>query len=162
MLVASSGCGYHIAGQADTIPDTISTIAVAPFENITTEYRIEQYITSAVAREFLARTRYQLVNDENNADAVLRGAVVGFVAFPQNFDPATNRASTVATITVMQVTLVDRASGEVIYHNPNMEHRDRYEVSASPDAYFEERQAALSRSSQSMARTLVSAVLEGF
>ncbi len=160
--VGGAGCGYHIAGRADTIPDTIRTIAVPPFENLTTEYKIEQYLTGAVAREFISRTRYDVVYDAANADAKLEGAVIGFIAFPANFDPTTNRATTINTITQLSVKLWDNKSGAVIYQNPNLEHRERYEVSSSPEVYFEERQAALMRSSESMARTLVSAVLEGF
>ena len=162
LTLALAGCGYHIAGQADTIPDEVRTVAVPPFQNGTTEYKIEQYVRQAVVREFLSRTRYQVVNREENADATLQGSVVGFLAFPQNFDPATGRASTVTTITRVQVTLIDRSTGSVIYQNPGLELRDRYEVSADPEVYFEERQAALVRSSETMARTLVSAVLEGF
>ena len=96
------GCGYRVAGQADVIPDRIRTIAVPAFENVTTEYKIEQYMTSAVAREFIARTRYQVINDESQADAKLTGAVVQFFAFPQNLDPVTGRATTVTTITQVQ------------------------------------------------------------
>ena len=156
------GCGYRIAGQADTLPDEIRTIAVPPFQNGTTEFKIEQYVRQAVVREFLSRTRYQVVNSEDNADATLQGSVVAFLAFPQNFDPVTGRATTVTTITRLQVTLIDRSTGAAVYQNPGLELRDRYEVSADPEAYFEERQAALLRTSESMARTLVSAVLEGF
>lgn len=162
LALVATGCGYHIAGQADTIPDEVRALAVPAFENGTTEYKIEQYVQQAVVRELLARTRYQVVNREENADATLRGAVIGFLAFPQNFDLATGRATTVTTITRVQVSLVDRKTGETLYNNPNLEFRDRYEVSADPEVYFEERQAALERSSEAMARTLVSAVLEGF
>jgi hypothetical protein len=157
-----SGCGYHIAGKADTIPDEIRAIAVPAFQNGTTEYKIEQYMTQAVKRELLSRTRYQVVNREENADATLLGSVVGFLAFPQNFDPITNRATTVTTITRLQVNLIDRRTGATIYQNPNLEYRERYEVSADPTVYFEERQAAHERSSEAMARAVVSAVLEGF
>lgn len=162
LALMTAGCGYHIAGQADTVPDEIRAIAVPAFQNGTTEYKIEQYVRQAVVRELLSRTRYQVVNREANADATLRGSVVGFLAFPQNFDLATGRATTVTTVTRVQVNLVDRRTGESIYQNPNLELRDRYEVSADPEVYFEERQAALQRSSEAMARTLVSAVLEGF
>lgn len=162
LALVATGCGYHIAGQANTIPDEVRALAVPAFENGTTEYKIEQYVQQAVVRELLARTRYQVVNREENADATLRGAVIGFLAFPQNFDLATGRATTVTTITRVQVSLVDRKTGETLYNNPNLEFRDRYEVSADPEVYFEERQAALERSSEAMARTLVSAVLEGF
>lgn len=160
--LAAVGCGYHVAGKADMIPDEIRSIAVPAFENGTTEYKIEQYVTQAVKRELISRTRYAVVNREEDADAVLRGSVVGFLAFPQNFDPRSGRASTVATLTRLHVTLWDRHTGQPIYQNPNLEHRERYEVSIDPEAYFEERQAALQRSSQSLARTVVSAVLEGF
>jgi len=156
------GCGYRVAGQADTIPDQIQAIVVPAFENATTEYKLEQYVTQAVKREFLSRTRYAVVNDEENADAALLGSVVSFLALPQNFDPVTGRATTVMTLIRLHVTLWDRRKGQAIYQNPGLEHRERYEVSFDPEAYFEERQAALLRSSQSMARTLVSAVLEGF
>jgi hypothetical protein len=88
--------------------------------------------------------------------------VLTFFAVPANYDPNTNRASTINTWTQLHVTLSDSGSGAVLYQNPNLQHRERYEVSADPRAYLEERQAALSRSSQSMARELVSAVLEGF
>jgi len=162
IVLAATGCGYRVAGQADTIPTRIRTVAVPPFENITTEYKIEQYMTSAVVREFIARTRYEVINDESQADAKLTGAVVQFFAFPQNLDPVTGRATTVTTITRVQVTLVDRQTGEVLYQNPDLSHREQYQVSADAGAYFEEREAAVARATQAMARRLVSAVLEGF
>ena len=162
LIALSAGCGYHIAGQADTIPDEVRAIAVPPFVNGVTEFKIEQYLTDAVVREFRSRTRYEVVEREENADATLRGSVLSFLALPANFDPQTGRATTVNTITVIHVTLQDRQSGQVLYQNPRLEHRDRYEVSSDSQAYFEERQAALARAGESMARTLVSAVLEGF
>ena len=164
VLIAATqlSCGYHVAGKADTLPETIKTIAIPPFQNATTEYKIEQFLTQAVVREFISRTRYQVVSKPENADAVLQATVVGFFAFPANFDPETNRASSVSTTTQVRVTLLDRSTALPLYENPNLTHRELYEVSIDPEAYFEERQAALVRSSQSMARRLVSAVLEGF
>lgn len=161
-LLAGTACGYRVAGQADTIPDEVRTIAIPPFENNTTEFKIEQYLAEAVTREFQTRTRYRVVNGENGADATLRATVLTFFAVPANYDPNTNRASTINTWTNLHVTLSEAGSGRVLYQNPNLQHRERYEVSADPRAYLEERQAALSRSSEAMARELVSAVLEGF
>jgi len=162
LLLAHWSCGYHVAGTADTLPETIHTIAVPAFTNGTTEYKIEQYMTAAVVDELISRTRYRVVPNESNADARLQGSVVGFYAVPSNFDPATQRATSVTIVANLSVTLWDIHSGQAIYQNPNLEHRGRYEVSVDPDVYFEERQAAIVRSSESIARTLVSAVLEGF
>ncbi len=157
-----TSCGYRVVGTADTIPDTVQTIAITTFQNATTEYKIEQHLTAAVVREFIARTRYQVVSDQENADATLSGTVLNFLLFPTIFDPRSGRATSIAMLTQVHVTLRDRKTGTVIYENPMMEFRERYEVSTVPEAYFEEREAALVRTSQTLARSLVSAVLSGF
>lgn len=157
-----SGCGYHIAGKADTLPETIKTIAIPTFANGTTEYKIEQYLTQAVAHEFIARTRYRVVDREEEADALLQGSVVNFFVFPVIFDPQSGRATAINILTQVQISLWDRQTGKQLYANPNFEARERYEVTTDPEAYLEERQAALVRSSQAAARSLVSAILEGF
>ncbi len=157
-----TSCGYRVVGTADTIPDTVQTIAITTFQNATTEYKIEQHLTASIVREFIARTRFQVVSDQENADATLSGTVLNFLLFPTIFDPQSGRATSIAMLTQVHVTLRERKTGAVIYENPLMEFRERYEVSTVPEAYFEEREAALIRTSQSLARSLVSAVLSGF
>lgn len=161
-LTVLASCGYRPAGRADLIPERVRTIAVPAFTNATAEFKVEQYLTEAVVRELLARTRYQVVSGADGADATLRGAVVLFDAVPQNFDPATGRATSVMTITRVDVTLFDRKDGQELYRNPDLTHREVYEVSADPEAYINEREAAMLRASRTMAATLVSAVLSGF
>ena len=159
---SAGSCGYHLAGRADTVPDTVRTIAIPTFRNNTTEFKIEQYLTSAVAREFMTRTRYRIISDQSQADATLTGTVLNFFVFPVVFDPKTGRSTSVATLTQVHVALVERNTGKVIYQNPAFEYRERYEVTIDPEAYLEERQAALARTGEGLARSLVSAVLEGF
>ena len=62
----------------------------------------------------------------------------------------------------MHISLVDRASGNVIFNRPNMEVRERYEISVEAAKYFEESDAALNRVSQQVARQVVTAILENF
>lgn len=161
-LAAGLACGYRLVGTADLLPDRIRTIAVPAFTNATSEFKIEQYLTQAVVREFLARTRYDVVSRSEGADATLVGAVVLFDAIPQNFDPRTGRATSVTTHTRVQVSLLDRQDGSELYSNPDLAHRETYEVSADPATYVDEREAAMQRASRTMAATLVSAVLSGF
>ena len=75
LLLAASftGCGYHVAGRAGNLPADWTTIAVPAFKNDTTRYRIEQRFTTAVVRQFVQRTKYRIVQDPANADAVLHG-----------------------------------------------------------------------------------------
>ena len=159
---SAASCGYHLAGRADTVPDTVHTIAIPTFRNNTTEFKIEQHLTAAVAREFMTRTRYRIVSDPAEAEATLTGTVLNFFVFPVVFDPKTGRSTSVATLTQVQVALIERNTGKVIYQNPAFEYRERYEVTIDPEAYLEERQAALARTGEGLARSLVSAVLEGF
>ena len=161
-LLTTVSCGYRLAGTADLLPDRIRTIAVPAFTNQTSEFKIEQYLTQAVVREFLARTRYHVVSDDSGADATLFGAVMLFDAIPQNFDPLTGRATSVTTVTRVHVTLFDKHDGAELYSNPDLSHRETYEVSADAESYVNEREAAMLRASRTMAATLVSAVLSGF
>lgn len=165
LTVSLSGlhaCGYRLAGRADLLPARIRTIAVPAFTNATAEFKIEQYLTQEVVREMLTRTRYRVTSDRAAADATLLGTVVLFDAIPQNFDPLTGRATSVMTITRVHVTLFDKADGKELYRNPDLTHRETYEVSADPEAYVNERESAMLRASRTMASTLVSAVLSGF
>ena len=151
-----------MVGSADLLPERIRTIAVPAFSNVTSEFKIEQHLTQAVVRELLARTRYEVVSDEAAADATLVGTVMLFDAIPQNFDPLTGRATSVTTVTRVHVSLLDRQDGTELYSNPDMSHRETYEVSADPETYVNERDAAMLRASRTLASTLVSAVLSGF
>lgn len=161
-LAATLSCGYRIVGTADLLPDQIRTIAVPPFTNATSEFKVEQFLTDAVVREILSRTRYHVVGDDEAADATLVGTVMLFDAIPQNFDPLTGRATSVMTVTRVNVALYDKADGSVLYSNPDLAHRENYEVSSDPESYVNEREAAIQRTSRSLAASLVSAVLSGF
>lgn len=160
-LLAS--CGYHIAGKADLVPKNIHSIAIPAFGNVTLRYRLTDRLPEAISQEFIARTRYKIVNDPNQADAVLRGAVINFLAFPILFDEVTGRASGLQVNVTMQVSLVERATGKVIFTRPNYVFNDRYEVSVTnTNQYFEESGTALDRLCREVAADLVTSILDNF
>ena len=155
-------CGYHVAGRGTQIPKEVRAIAVLPFANATSRFKLDQYLTRAVARELIVRTRFRVLAEQAEADATLSGGVTNIFLTPVIFDPASGRATTIQVITQMQVTLTERRTGKVLYQNQNWEARERYEVSVDPKAYFEESEVALERMSRSVARALVSSILEAF
>jgi outer membrane lipopolysaccharide assembly protein LptE/RlpB len=160
LLVALGGCGYHTSGHADLLPKRIKTIAVTSFNNNSSRYRLTGTLPKAIAREFISRTRYKVVADPAEADAVLSGAVLTYANYTtivQN-----GRASGIEMVVTMQISLTDRATGKVLFTRPSMEVRERYEVAADPRAYFEESDIGLERMSRDVARSVVSAVLENF
>jgi outer membrane lipopolysaccharide assembly protein LptE/RlpB len=162
LLLLLPGCGYHTAGHAVQLPDTVKTIAIPALKNETLTYRIEQMLTAAVVREFTTRTHYRIVNDTGqDADATLRGTVLSTTASPLTYDTATGRAASVLVVVSIKVTLTDR-NGKVLYQNPAYLFREQYELSQDLASFFEEDSPAFRRLSQDFARTLVSNILEGF
>jgi hypothetical protein len=162
LMLLSTGCGYHVGGRADTLPKTLRTIAVPAFDNLTVRYTLSERLPAAITREFLTRTRYQVIPDEKSADAVLRGAVANIMTFPVVTDQATARATGVQIVVVMQMNLTERATGKVLFNRPIMEFRQRYEVAVEQSVYFEESDIALERLSRDVARAVVSSVVEAF
>ena len=157
-----AGCGYHVAGKADTLPKTIRTIAVPTFGNISARYTLTDLMPAAITREFISRTKYQIIAEASQADAVLKGAITNYVSYPIVFDPATGRASTVQLSVFLKITLEERATGKILFTRPSMEVKERYEISVDPKVYFDESGPALQRISRDVARSVVSAVLENF
>lgn len=162
MSAMAAGCGYHVSGKGDLLPKTLHTIAIPAFGNITVRYKLSDRLPQAIAQEFIARTRYQVIPDTGQADAILNGTVLNFVAFPVLFDQASGRATALQVNVRMGVTLTERATGKVLYSNPSFEMKERYEISIDPEKYFEESDTALNRLCQDTARQLVSAILENF
>lgn len=162
ILLALTGCGYHTAGHADLLPKEIHTIAIPAFTNTTTRYKLPDFLTRAVTRELITRTRYRVVQDQNQADAILRGGVKNFWSYPTIFDPTSGRASAAQVNVSLAVTLTQRATGKVLFTKPNLDFHERYEISVNEEAYFEESDVALDRLSRDAARAVVSAILENF
>jgi hypothetical protein len=162
LAAAMSGCGYHVGGHPNLLPQTIKTIAVPAFGNNTTSYRLPGLLTSDVTRELISRTKYNVIADPAQADATLTGIVVNFVNYPAIFDATSNRATGVQAILVLQLTLTERQTGKVLFTRPTAEFRERYEIAIDPQQYFDESATGLRRLSRDVARSVVTAILEAF
>jgi outer membrane lipopolysaccharide assembly protein LptE/RlpB len=162
LIVGLSGCGYHVAGHVDTLPEEIHTIAIPAFKNTTTQYKIADSITGAVSREMIERSHYHVVANPDDADAVLAGAVVLFTSYPITLDPNTGRASGIAVIVHLQLSLTEKKTGKVLFSRPDYTISEQYEISVDPKSYFDESPAAVDRLSRDVARSVVSGILERF
>jgi outer membrane lipopolysaccharide assembly protein LptE/RlpB len=160
LLTCLTGCGYHVSGHGDLLPKTMQTIAIPAFSNRTSRYKLARTLPADIGRELLARTKYKIVADPNQADAVLTGSVHNFVAYPTI--SANGRSTTVEAVVTLQINLTNHATGAVLFSRTGAEFRERYEISIDPKAYFDESGTAMERLSKSVAKGVVSAILEGF
>ncbi len=111
------GCGYHVGGQAVVIPKTVKTIAVEPFQNSTARFKLARLLSDNIAQELVTRTKYRIVADPKEADAVLRGTLINFTSYGIASDPS-GHATGAQAIVVLQVTLTEKATGKALYSQP--------------------------------------------
>lgn len=161
-VISITGCGYHVAGTHSTLPADWRTIAIPAFKNDTTRYRIEQKVTEAVIREFIARTHYRIVQDEQSADAVLHGEVLSVETTPMLFDTTTGEVTMMLVVVQTKVDLLDNKSQKPIYQANDMVFRQEYQISTDVRSFFQEEDPALGRMARDFASKLVANVMEGF
>lgn len=162
LLLVASGCGYRMGGKGETLPATLHTIAIPAFRNVTTRYKLTGMLPQEIGREFTARTRYKIVSEPNEADAVLEGSINRYYTAPTVYDPATSRSSGIQLIVWLTITLKERATGKVLFSRVNFDVKERYEITGDQQTYMDESDAALGRLSRSVARQTVSSILEAW
>jgi len=158
----ASSCGYGVMGKADLLPKSVKTIAIPAWGNLTDRYKVGDRLSGALTREFISRTRYQIVADPNQAEAILTGTVLQVLPQPTVTDPVSGRAAGVQVLVILQMRLTERVTGKILFDRPQFEARQRYEISIDAAAYFEESSTAIDRLARDVARDAVSAILEGF
>jgi len=159
-LLAS--CGYHVGGQADLVPKSIQTIAIPAFVSASMRYKLVDVLPQQIGREFIAKTRFRVVTDPTDADAVLAGNVNFAQVYPTIFDPISGKPTSVQVLVVISVTLSERGTGRVLFARNNMAFRQNYSIAVDPHQFFDESGPAFDRVSRDIAHDVVSAVVEAF
>jgi hypothetical protein len=162
LALLMAACGYHVGGHADLMPATIRVIAIPPIANNTVRPKLPVLLAADITREFQSRTKYTMVTDPTQADAVLKASIAKFVNFPTIADPASGRATGAGCLVTMNLLLTDRRTGKVLFSQVGVEFRERYEISIDPKTYFDESDTALERLSRDVAHSVVTAILEKF
>ena len=155
LLLTSSGCGYRLAGRALDVGEG-RTLAVPIFDNLTTEFRIEQRLTAAIRRELIQRTQYHVV-PSTAGDMVLYGQVLSISTIPIILsDRGRGIAYTVAVD--VSVRMTNTSDGTVVFENPSWTFREVFELSNESETFVPEDTAAMNRLARRFAESLVAAL----
>jgi outer membrane lipopolysaccharide assembly protein LptE/RlpB len=161
-LTLSSGCGYQVAGKATHLPPMVSTLAVPVFATHVQTFHAEMSFTQAVIRELNTRTSYHILNKEDaDADATLRGTILGQTVAPLTFDAVSGETSSYLVTITAKVVLTDHG-GRVLYENPALSYHEQYQSTADLSSFIQEGSPAVTRISRDFARAVVSDMLESF
>lgn len=161
VVVLGSGCGYTLVGKGSAIPEDIRTLYLEPFRNETSRVEVEQAVTQSIATELVTRRRFVLVQNRDEADAVLSGRVTSFRVVPLAFD-GEGRAREYEVSVLASVQFVRRGADEPLWQNDRYVFRDNYDVDPSETGFFDRETLAIEETSEKFAETLVSDLLEGF
>jgi hypothetical protein len=163
--LASSGCGYSLAGRGSFLPTYIRTIGLPMFVNNTPVFEVERTITERVRAELIGRGRYEVKPDRTAVDAVLIGEILNIGLAPSAFNQQ-QQATRYAITIVAKIEFRDLKTDKVLWQNPAMAFTEQYDVTTTTAldaaAFLGQNQNAVERLASEFARTIVSAILEAF
>jgi len=165
LSLASSGCGYALAGRGSFLPEYIQVIGIPAFTNQSSIFDIDTVLTDRIRTEFANRGKYRVQPDTNNVDAVLTGTIVD-VRFNTSGVTAANQASRIILLVRASIEFRDVRENKVLWSNPTMNFREEFEPTSATGtdvtAFFGQNTNALERLAQNFARSVVSSILEAF
>ncbi len=163
LAVCLSGCGYHLVGTSSFLPKEINRLYLDHFENMTTWTDVDQRLNENLAREWVRRRRFELVEDRKDAQVVLEGVIRTISMVPVALDDRGRATQYQMTLTVSSRLLDVRGEEpEVLWEDKAFSRRTSYDVDQSSADYFDRQIQAMELVSEDLARSLVTAVLEGF
>jgi len=153
-----SGCGYRLSGTGAFLPEHVRTILIRNFENQTSRYQAEQFVTFAVRDEFIRRSRLKMVEATEQADAVLEGKIISFAVTPVSYSESAADKFQVSIL--LEIRLMDLKQGRVLFENKRLRYVDSYEIDSAD--FFSMETESLQRISKAFAASVVSTILEDF
>jgi hypothetical protein len=117
------GCGYRLYPGVDAVGmqgGTSNTkVFVAVFTNNTPEANIETGLRNAFIDQFIKGRRFQIVNAEGLADAVLKGNIRNLVVAPLAYRGDSNLAVEKRITVTLSLTLEAKGSSTALWREEN-------------------------------------------
>jgi hypothetical protein len=167
LALASSGCGYSLAGRGSFLPPYIRIVGIPQLQNLSTFFQVEQVLTEKIRTEFIGRGKYTVIPETPGADAIVSGAVTSITVQPVGFTEQQLASRYLFTLT-MRVQFVDARTTQVLWSNESLTFREEYELSTrsntalTGEAFLSQERSSFDRIASDVARTVVTAILEAF
>jgi hypothetical protein len=170
MGMVLNNCGYRLSGYSNQIPESIQSIIIPDFENKTTRFQAEQFITFAVRDEFIKRSNLVLVENESQADSILEGTINQFDVSPLSYSEDASANFYKVSIS-LSVRFIDLKTNEVIFEGQNITFSDSYEIDIYGDVagdlnaaedFFSQETETLKKIAEEFSSSLVTTILENF
>jgi hypothetical protein len=162
-----AGCGYHFSADGEPVGVSLENVAIPLFTSTSTDIGFEANFTRIVREEFISHARVPLVPEES-ARNVLVGRIIEIRTDPIGYD-AVNHPSGAFTVTTtrrlkirLDVQLIDRVQGKVIWHDTSIEERSSFQVDTDPLATRFYQEQALEKVARRAAIKMYQRTMERF
>ena len=119
-------CGYRFAGSG-AFPEGVDQIFIEVFENRTSKVGVERIVTNQLIFEFSRQRESSLVSNLKDADAVLKGTI-NSIRTKTISRVGTEVASEREVVMTIDLKLVKRDGGEIIWAANGLSDREAYDV----------------------------------
>lgn len=167
LAMASTSCGYALAGRGSFLPAYIRVVGIPQLVNNTTFFQVEQVLTEKIRTEFIGRGKYSVQPDPTGADAVVTGQVLSITVAPIGFT-GEQFASRYAFTLAMRVQFTDTRTNQVLWSNDALTFREEYDLNTRGNtnidgtAFLDQERSSFDRIATDIARTVVTAIVEAF
>jgi hypothetical protein len=166
-----AGCGYQLRADGEPVGIQLESLAIPLFSSTSSEIGFEADFTKVIRQEFISHGRVPLVPEEK-AQVVLIGKIHDIRADPLNYrsqDYTVGGTTSTYEVTrsrklrvKLDVQLVDKRAGKIIWREPAMEEQATYSVSGDPlEMRYSERQA-LEKIANRLAKRIYLRTMERF
>ena len=165
--MASSSCGYALAGRGSFLPDYIRVIGIPLLVNNTTFFQVEQVLTEKIRTEFIGRGGYDVIPDVTGADAVVSGNVLAMTVQPIALSDQQLASRYTFTIT-MKVAFTDTRTNMVLWSNDALSFSSEYDLQTRGTTaiegagFLDQERSSFDRIASDIARSVVTAIVEAF
>ncbi len=158
-LVGCSGLNTEYVPPSIILPQHIKTIAVRPFENVTSQPEIGQKLWLATTQEFVQDGRIAYSDSEEKADGVVVGSITQYreteLSHDVNLIPREYQIWV-----IMNLRFLDRSNNQYLWEEPLLEQKLRYFVETEPGGKTAEE--AREELWDRFSRDIVRRTIEGF
>jgi hypothetical protein len=152
LVILAQGCGYGLT--PGRVKPGLESVGVPYFENLTTQPGVEVALTDAIIAGIIA-DRTLRYTDTESADALILGSITYFKYEPVFFG-SDRQANEYQVRIRCEVSLVDRASGDVIVEPTRVEGKGQYYT----DEGIVGEEKARDQAGQELAQGILSLVIE--
>jgi outer membrane lipopolysaccharide assembly protein LptE/RlpB len=163
LFTSCVGCGYHFRGTGEPLGIQYEGLAIPMMTSTSSNIGFEADFTRIIRQEFISNSKISFVPQEK-AQAVLIGRIFDIKTEPLSYHTKNGiQVTRSRQLKVkLDVSLTDRVTGKVIWHEREMADQASFIVGADPLENRYNQQQALESIARSMAKRIYLKTMERF